>query len=114
MADNKRLVDYATAVRLADNALAEILDQVKRLGGAGDDFTVYGFEERNAVGTAFGSWLTAHPDVDAALEREVFDGFDPFIFESYLEVHASAFDAKMIDDHSGAGDGMLLRIRRAG
>lgn len=85
LADQQTL-DYALAVKMADQALAAILAERPRPTG------VYSAQEVNAFGTAFYDWLCERPDVAEVLsENDPYGGLEPTHVEAYIEIHSAAF-----------------------
>jgi hypothetical protein len=77
-------LDYRTAVKLADAALAALLDTMPHVG---DQYTR---DVHNDMTIAFHYWLTVeHPGVLDALERQA--EFEEMLLEDYIRVHSAAY-----------------------
>ena len=94
--------DYQTAVRMADTALAAILDQLQR---ADSTYPGRATAETTAGAGQFAEWLQAHPGALAALEAVA--GFESSSFEGYIEAHSAAF-AMGYDDTVGLADALVV------
>jgi hypothetical protein len=84
-------LDYQTAVKLADAALAALLDSVPHIGDR------YTRDVRHDMAIAFHYWLTVeHPDVLDALERQA--AFEQMMLEEYIHMHSAAYALEESDN----------------
>lgn len=102
------MLDYPSAVALADSALTAILESLRRRE------RTWTFEDRETAAIAFVEWLREHPDIEEVLQEA--EEFERFSMEDYIATHSVTWEVISNELEPGepidpdfTGDGILIR-----